>query len=190
VCVFCGSSTGNRPEYVEAARRLGLEIARRGLTLVYGAGDIGLMGVLADAVLEAGGKVVGVIPHSLMERELGHEGLTELHVVSTMHERKALMADRSDAFIALPGGYGTLDELFEIVTWAQLGIHSKPVGLADVSGYFSPLLAWVDRAVADGLIREQHRGLLLVDADVVRLLDRVLTAPPSDAGSKWVVPVP
>lgn len=188
VCVFCGSSVGDRPEFAEAARRIGAEIARRGLTLVYGAGHVGLMGVLADAALRAGGAVVGVIPHPLVERELGHAGLTELHVVRTMHQRKALMADRADAFIALPGGYGTLDELFEVLTWAQLGIHDKPVGLANVGGYFTPLLSWVERALEDGFLREKHRGLLLVDDDPVRLLRRVLEAPPSDAGSKWAAP--
>ncbi len=188
VCVFCGSSEGIDPVHAAQAERLGGELARRGLTLVYGAGDIGLMGVLADAVLAGGGKVVGVIPQSLVDREVCHAGLTELHVVRTMHERKALMADRSDAFLALPGGYGTLDELFEILTWAQLGIHGKPVGLADVGGFFGPLLAWIERAVAEGFLREKHRGLLLVDADPVRLLDRVLSAPSGDPGVKWATP--
>ncbi|MFO0929845.1 MAG: TIGR00730 family Rossman fold protein [Gemmataceae bacterium] len=146
VCVFCGSSTGNRVEYTDAARALGRALSERGLTLVYGAGDIGLMGLLADAVLETGGRVIGVIPRALVDRELGHNGLTELHVVETMHQRKALMADRADAFLALPGGFGTGDELFEILTWAQLGIHTRPIGLVNVAGYFDPLLAWIDRA--------------------------------------------
>src|SRR5947209_13562189 len=129
VCVFCGSSAGNRPEYADAARRLGAALVRRGIALVYGGGHVGLMGVLADAVLHGGGDVIGVIPQALVDRELAHERLTQLHVVSTMHQRKALMADLADGFAALPGGYGTGDELFEILTWAQLGIHAKPVGL-------------------------------------------------------------
>ncbi|MGL4551767.1 MAG: TIGR00730 family Rossman fold protein [Gemmataceae bacterium] len=188
VCVFCGSSPGHDPAYAEAARRLGGAIAGRGLTLVYGAGDVGLMGVVADAALAAGGRVVGYIPRSLVDREVAHRGLTELHVVETMHQRKALMADRSDAFVALPGGFGTLDELFEILTWAQLGIHAKPVGLADVGGFFGPLLGWLDRAVADGFLRARHRGLLHVRADAVELLDAVLSAPPAAAVEKWAGP--
>ena len=186
VCVFCGSSTGKRPEYAEAARRLGTAIARRGLELVYGAGHVGLMGVLADASLAAGGRVVGMIPRSLVDRELAHVGLTELLVVETMHERKALMAERSQAFLALPGGYGTLDELFEILTWAQLGIHSHPVGLVNIAGYFDPLLAWIDGAVEGGLLREKHRAMLLVGDDPEELLERVLARGDGDAGSKWV----
>jgi uncharacterized protein (TIGR00730 family) len=185
VCVFCGSSMGDRPVYVDAARRLGAEIARRGLTLVYGAGDVGLMGVLADAALEAGGKVVGMIPRSLMERELGHEGLTELHVVNTMHERKAMMADRADAFVALPGGYGTLDELFEVLTWAQLGIHSKPIGLLNVGGFFGPLLAWIAHASSEGFIRPQHVELLHVASEVDALLDLLLHSGPPPQVTKW-----
>ena len=174
VCVFCGSSTGKRPEYSAAAKQLGTAIARRGLELVYGAGHIGLMGILADAALDAGGRVVGVIPRSLVDRELAHASLSELLVVETMHERKALMAERSQAFIALPGGYGTLDELFEILTWAQLGLHSHPVGLVNVAGYFDPLLAWIDGAVEGGLLREKHRRMLLVGDEPEELLDRVL----------------
>lgn len=185
VCVFCGSSGGNRPEYVEAARQAGTAIAGHGLELVYGAGDIGLMGVLADAALAAGGRVVGVIPHALVARELAHRRLSELLVVDTMHQRKALMADRSEAFVALPGGYGTLDELFEILTWAQLGIHAKPVGLLNVRGYFDPLLAWVDHAVGEGFVREQHRRLLLVSNDTGELLESILRAGPTPQTSKW-----
>src|SRR5262245_36044027 len=142
IFVFCGSAKGARPEYADAARRVGRELAARGLALVYGAGDVGLMGVLADAALGAGGRVVGVIPGALVAREVAHRWLTELHGVETMPQRKALMADRSDAFVALPGGYGTLDEMFEILTWAQLGIHQKPVGLLNVNGFFDLLLAW------------------------------------------------
>ena len=173
ICVFCGSATGSRPEYAAAARRLGEAVARRGMELVYGAGHVGLMGVVADAALAAGGRVVGVIPRSLVDRELAHRGLSELYVVDSMHARKALMAERADAFLALPGGYGTLDELFEILTWAQLGIHSKPVGLANVAGYFDPLLAWIDGAVEGGLLRERYRTMLLVGSDVEELLGRV-----------------
>jgi uncharacterized protein (TIGR00730 family) len=186
LCVFCGSSSGHRSNYAEAARRLGAALARRGLELVYGAGHVGLMGVLADAVLAAGGRVVGVIPQSLVERELAHTRLTELHVVRTMHERKALMADRADAFLALPGGFGTADELFEILTWLQLGIHDKPVGLLNVGGYFDPLLAWIDRSVAEGFLREQHRGALLVGEEPEALLDAVLTRPAPPAVEKWI----
>jgi uncharacterized protein (TIGR00730 family) len=186
VCVFCGSSSGCRAEYAEAARRLGEALAASGLGLVTGAGHVGLMGVLADAALAAGGRVVGVIPQALVERELAHRGLSELHVVETMHQRKALMADLSDAFIALPGGYGTLDELFEILTWAQLGIHAKPVGLLNVAGYFDPLLAWIDRAVREGFLRAEHRQVLFVSPDVGTLLEALLHAPPAPQTPKWV----
>jgi uncharacterized protein (TIGR00730 family) len=160
LCVFCGSSVGNQPIYVEAARALGVGMVRRGLELVFGGGHIGLMGVLADAVLEAAGEVTGVIPQDLVDRELAHERLTRLHIVQTMHQRKALMADLSDGFAALPGGFGTADETFEILTWAQLGIHSKPVGLLNVAGFFTPLLEWLDRGVQDGFLRPSHRRLI------------------------------
>lgn len=188
LCVFCGSSRGQRPAYAEAARRLGLALAGRGLDLVYGGGHIGLMGVVADAVLEAGGKVYGVIPRSMVERELAHRGLTELHVVETMHRRKALMADLADAFAALPGGFGTADELFEILTWAQLGLHPKPVGLLDVEGFFGPLLAWLDRAVADGFLRPAHRELLHVAREPEELVEMLLKAQPPDVGEKVLRP--
>jgi uncharacterized protein (TIGR00730 family) len=174
VCVFCGSSSGGRPEYAAAARALGSLLAQRGVTLVYGAGHVGLMGVLADAALAAGGRVVGVIPQGLVDRELAHSGLSELHIVRTMHERKALMADRSGAFLALPGGYGTADELFEILTWAQLGIHDKPIGLLNVAGYFDPLLAWLDRAVQDRFVRAEHRLLLQVGEQPETLVDSLI----------------
>src|SRR3954449_13611628 len=153
VCVFCGSKSGGRPVYADAARRLGAALAARGCELVFGAGHVGLMGVLADAVLAAGGRAVGVIPQALVDRELAHRGLTELHVVGTMHQRKALMADLSDAFVALPGGYGTGDELFEILTWAQLGIHAKPIGLLNVAGYFDAMLAWLDHMTREDFLR-------------------------------------
>jgi uncharacterized protein (TIGR00730 family) len=185
VCVFCGSSTGSRPEYADAARRLGSALAGRGLELVYGAGNVGLMGVLADAALAAGGRVVGVIPRSLMLRELAHQGLSELHVVETMHQRKSLMADLSDAFVALSGGFGTADELFEILTWAQLGIHTKPIGLLNVGGFFDPLLGWVRHAAAEGFVREQHVALLNVSTDAEELLDALLRRGPPSSLPKW-----
>jgi uncharacterized protein (TIGR00730 family) len=171
--VFCGSRTGSAPIYAEETRRLGTLLARRGIGLVFGAGHIGLMGVLADAVREAGGETVGVIPKSLVERELAHEKLTKLHVVESMHDRKALMAELSDAFLALPGGYGTLDELFEILTWARLKFHAKPIGLLNVAGFFDPLLAWIDRAIADDFVKAKNRDLLMVEADVERMLERL-----------------
>jgi uncharacterized protein (TIGR00730 family) len=171
VCVFCGSSAGSDPAYADAARALGTEIARRGLRLVYGGGSIGLMGVVADGALGAGGEVFGVLPAALFQREVAHAGLTRLYDVATMHERKALMAELSDAFIAMPGGYGTLDELFEMTTWTQLGIQCKPVGLLDVAGYFEGLRTFLGRACADGFLTPAHAGLLSYDTSVPRLLD-------------------
>lgn len=185
VCVFCGSARGMRPVHAEAARLLGFELANRGLDLVYGAGDVGLMGVLADAALQAGGRVIGVIPRALVEREVAHRGLTELHIVETMHQRKALMADKSDLFLALPGGFGTADELFEILTWAQLGIHNKPVGLVNLAGFFDPLLLWLERGVQEGFLREKHRDLLLVGDHPLELLDRLLSHPNLPTVTKW-----
>jgi hypothetical protein len=174
VCVFCGSSLGVDPRAAAAARALGSTLASRGLGLVYGGASVGLMGELADAVLERGGHVVGVLPAALATRELAHPKLPDLRIVATMHERKAIMADLADAFVALPGGMGTLDETFEILTWAQLGIHRKPVGLLDVSGYFGPLLTFLDHAVAQGFVKAEHRGLVEVDSDPGRLVDRLL----------------
>jgi uncharacterized protein (TIGR00730 family) len=171
VCVFCGSSAGRVGAYIDAAAAFGRELAARGLGLVFGAGHVGLMGVLADAVLAAGGSAVGVIPSFMVEKELAHRGLTELLVVETMHQRKALMAERSDAFVALPGGFGTLEELFEIVTWGQLGIHRKPVGVLNVGGFFDPLLAWVRRAGAEGFIKQKHLDLLRVALTPAEMLD-------------------
>jgi uncharacterized protein (TIGR00730 family) len=171
VCVFCGSRVGGPTIYTESARRLGELLAGRGLVLVYGGGHVGLMGVLADAALQAGGEVIGVISRALVDAELAHTNLTRLHVVDTMHQRKALMADLADGFIALPGGFGTADELFEILTWSQLGLHQKPVGLVNVAGFFDPLLAWLDRAVQDGFLRPRHRQLLLSAGDGDKLLD-------------------
>ncbi|HTU98248.1 MAG TPA: TIGR00730 family Rossman fold protein [Solirubrobacteraceae bacterium] len=171
VLVFCGSSPGARPEYAEAADALGRLLAARGLGLVYGGARVGLMGAVADGALAAGGEVVGVIPRQLVEHEIAHTGLTELHEVATMHERKALMADLSDAVTALPGGTGTLDELFELFTWSQLGLHHMPIGVLDVAGYWQPLLALLDHMVAERLLRAEHRDTLLVSADASELLD-------------------
>jgi uncharacterized protein (TIGR00730 family) len=184
VCVFCGSSYGNDPVYAETARALGRELARRGIGLVYGGASVGLMGELATAVLEAGGAAVGVIPRALVEREIAYDGLTELHVVETMHERKALMTELASGFAALPGGMGTLDELAEAITWGQLGIHAKPIGLLDVRGYFEPLLAFVDRAVEAGFLRRDQRAALLVAEDAASLLDVLESA----ARRRQVVP--
>lgn len=171
VCVFCGSSMGRNALYCNAAAVLGREIADRGLTLVYGGGDIGLMGILAEAVLQAGGRVIGVIPQSLVDREVAHHGVTELRIVNTMHERKAMMADLADAFVALPGGMGTFEELCEILTWAQLGIHRKPIGLLNVAGYWQPFVNLLDHAVEEGFLKPAHRELLLVETDAARLLE-------------------
>ncbi|MBL8863271.1 MAG: TIGR00730 family Rossman fold protein [Planctomycetes bacterium] len=173
VCVFCGSAPGARPAYAAAARAFGALLARRGIDLVWGGGNVGLMGAVADAALAAGGRALGVIPEALAERELAHVGATELHVVRTMHERKALMADLSDAFAALPGGLGTLDETFEILTWAQLGLHAKPVGLLDVEGYWGPLLGFLDDALDEGFVRPADRARILVEHDPARLLEEL-----------------
>lgn len=188
VCVFCGSRPGARPEFREAAEALGAELARRGLTLVYGGASVGLMGVLADAVLTNGGQAMGVLPRHLAKRELAHKSLAELHLVDSMHERKALMAERSDAFIALPGGFGTFDELFEIITWAQLGLHRKPIGLLDVGGYFQPLLAMVERGVRDGFIPEAHHQPFSVSPSAPELLDALATGPTLVLTEKWLRP--
>lgn len=161
ICVFCGSSHGNRPEFTEAAKTLGQLLANEGYGLVYGGGNVGLMGVVADAALAQGGEVIGVIPDFLDKREVGHRQLSQLHVVSTMHERKALMEKLSDGFIALPGGIGTFEELFEILTWAQLGVHRKPVGLLDVAGYYVPLKSMMDQAVSAGFLKQETSNLLM-----------------------------
>ena len=170
VCVFCGARVGRRPAYAAAARELGALLVEREIELVYGGGRVGLMGVIADAVLERGGRAIGVIPRALRTKEVAHAGLTELRVVDTMHERKATMAQLSDAFVALPGGYGTLEELSEVLTWTQLGLHGKPCGLLDVEGYWRPLLAWFDSAVREGLINAHQRGLVLVGTESRGLL--------------------
>jgi uncharacterized protein (TIGR00730 family) len=171
ICVFTGSSLGKRLEYQQAARGLGQEMVARGLGLVYGGASVGMMGVIADAVLAAGGEVIGVLPRGLFRREAAHRGLTELHEVGSMHERKALMASLADGFIALPGGLGTFDELFEIMTWAQIGLHTKPIGLLNAADFFAPLLALVDHAAREGFIPPGNTALLMCEDNAARLLD-------------------
>lgn len=186
VCLFTGSSRGARPEYAAAAAAFGEAVATRGLGLVYGGGSIGLMGVAADAALAAGGEVIGVIPRALATAEIAHRRLTELRVVSSMHERKATMASLADAFVALPGGFGTLEELFEVVTWAQLGLHPKPVGLLDVAGYFGPLRAFLAHMVAERFVRPEHHALVLAGATVAEMLEAFdAWTPPPELG-KWI----
>lgn len=185
VCVFCGASPGARPIYHEAAAQLGSHIAERGLTLVYGGGAVGLMGVVADAALAAGGEVIGIIPQSLERAEIGHKGLTRLEVVDGMHARKARMAELADAFIALPGGLGTLEELFEVWTWGQLGYHAKPLGLLEVDGFYARLTDFLDHLVAERFVREQHRAILQLSASPAELLARMDAWQPT-AAPKWV----
>lgn len=178
ICVYCASNDGVRPEYLIAARALGTELARRDIALVYGGGRSGLMGAIADASLAAGGEVVGIMPHGLVQREVAHLGLTALHVVDSMHERKAMLAEMADAFIAMPGGIGTLEEFFETWTWAQLGVHKKPVGLLDVAGYWQPLVALLDHAEAEGFMRGTPQQWLIFDSEPAALLDRLATFDP------------
>lgn len=185
VCVFCGSSPGASPVYAEAAAHLGRTAASRGLTLVYGGGHVGLMGVVADGALSAGGRVTGVIPAALEAKELAHRGLTELRVVASMHQRKALMSELSDAFIALPGGIGTLEEWFEVWTWSQLGFQRKPCGLLNVAGYYDHLLAFLDHVAAERFLAPEHRAMILVDDDAGRLLDRLAAYRPPHT-EKWL----
>ena len=185
LCVFCGSSVGANPAFLAAAETVGRALARDGIELIYGGGNVGLMGVLADAALKAGGRVTGVIPQFLLAKELGHRGVTDLRIVATMHERKALMADLSDGFLALPGGFGTLDEFCEILTWAQLGLHTKPCGLLNVAGFYDPFLAQIDRAVHDRLVRPEHRSLILSDDAVDSLLSRMRHQKPIET-PKWL----
>ena len=173
VCVFCGSRDGNDPAYVAAARETGGAIARRGWKLVYGGGHVGLMGALANAALAAGGEVIGVMPRALLTREVPHPDITRLHLVTSMHRRKALMSSLSDGFLTLPGGYGTLEEFFETLTWAQLGLHTKPCALLDVIGFWDPLLAMVDNQIAGGFVPAEHRRLILTGPDPSELLDRM-----------------
>lgn len=185
VCVFCGSNTGRRPLFEEASRELGRQLALREIDLVYGGGCVGLMGVLADEMLGAGRGVIGVIPRALAEREVAHLDLTELRVVRTMHERKSIMAELSDAFIALPGGFGTFEELFEIITWAQLGIHQKPIGVLNVDGYFDALVAMIATAVAEGFVRAEYRDLIVVAGSVDELMDRLTRHKPVQGVVRW-----
>jgi uncharacterized protein (TIGR00730 family) len=173
ICVFSGSRRGARSEYAEAARGLGKALVARGYGLVYGGGNVGLMTVIADTVLELNGHVTGVIPDSLVTKEVAHQGLTDMRVVKSMHERKAVMAELSDGFIALPGGIGTMEELFEVLSWAQLGIHNKPCGLLNAGGYYRPLNDFLDHAVAEEFLKPKHRALLLVEDQVEKLLDRM-----------------
>ena len=165
VCVYCGSAKGNNPVYADAAKALGRALVKHNLSLVYGGGHVGLMGIVADAVLDAGGEVTGVIPKALMDTEVGHERLTRLLVVKDMHERKALMAEHADGFIAMPGGIGTLEELFETLTWAQLGFHEKPIGLLNVSGFYDPLIEFLRHQTSQGFLRAEHKDLLLVETE-------------------------
>jgi hypothetical protein len=185
ICVFCGSSFGRKPAYARAARQLGAALASRDFGLVYGGGSIGLMGAVADAALEAGVPVVGVIPRALARREIAHHGLTRLEVVPSMHARKARMARLSDAFVAMPGGIGTLEELFEVLTWGYLGIHAKPTGLLDVGGYWKPLVRLLDHAVEEGFLRREHRKLVVIDKSPDRLLGRLL-AHRVPAATRWI----
>ena len=185
-CIFCGSSPGARPQYTEATEDLGQLLVENGITLIYGGAAVGLMGRLADTVLSEGGEAVGVMPRSLVEREIAHLGLTDLHIVESMHERKALMADLSDAFVALPGGLGTLDELFEIYTWAQLGLHRKPCGLLNVEGYYDGIAGFLDHAVNERFVREDHRDMLIVEEDPRAMLRRLRFFDPAVLTPKWI----
>ena len=187
VCVFCGSSPGRDPRYSDSASRLAHALVARGLGLVFGGGSVGLMGVLADAVLGAAGEAIGVIPHGLAAREVAHRGLRDLRVVPSMHARKSLMAELSDAFLALPGGFGTFEELFEVITWAQLGIHRKPIGLLNVAGYYDGLIGFLDHAVAEGFVSAGNRGLVQVADTPEALLDRLAALRPA-AAPEWITP--
>jgi len=185
VAVYCGSNLGTDPAYAGAADSLGRILAGRGIRLVYGGGQVGLMGVVADAVAENGGQVLGVITEALVAKEISHHGLASLRVVGTMHERKAAMADAADAFIMLPGGFGTFDEFFEVLSWTQLGIHAKPCGILDAAGFFAPLRALLDEAVTAGFVHPAHRDMVIVDDDPARLLDRLAAWTPVTV-SKWL----
>lgn len=185
ICVYCGSNAGNDPAHRAAAHDLGAFLARSGLGLVYGGGNVGLMGAVADGALSQNGEVIGVIPKSLMEKELGHGGVTELHVVTSMHERKQMMVDLSDGFIALPGGFGTLDELFETLTWLQLSFHDKPVGLLNVGGFFNGLIEFIDHMSRSGFLKPEHAECVLVENDPTRLLAAMESFRPPDLG-KWI----
>jgi uncharacterized protein (TIGR00730 family) len=183
--VYCGSAAGGSPVYADAARTLGRELVRRDIGLVYGGGNVGLMGAIADEVMASGGRATGVIPEALMKREVGHHGLTELHVVRDMHERKAMMAELADGFIAMPGGFGTLEELFEVTTWAQLGLHQKPIGLLNVNGFYDGLTAFASHLVTQGFVRPDHAQLLMHAPDAAALLDQFETYVPN-IKVKWL----
>jgi uncharacterized protein (TIGR00730 family) len=184
ICLYCGSNAGAQTAYQEAAHAVGTVLAREGIALVYGGASVGTMGIAADACLAAGGRVIGVIPQLLLDKEVGHTQLSELHVVANMHQRKAKMTDLADAFIALPGGYGTLDELFEALTWLQLGYHGKPVGLLNVAGFYDHLIAFLDHARDERFLRESHRNALSVDSDLAALIYKLRHAAPPELG-KW-----
>ena len=188
VCVFCGSSSGNRDDYRTATTTLAAELIRRGIGVVYGGACVGLMGLLADEVLARGGEVIGVIPSAMVDREIAHRGLTDLRIVDSMHERKAMMAGLADAFIALPGGFGTFEEFCEAVTWTQLGLHQKRCGLLNVAGFYDPLLALFDRAVADGFLKPENRAIVAAEAEPSALLDRLSLAP-ERTEPKWITSV-
>jgi len=185
LCVFCGANSGFAPQFNDAARQFGSFLAKSKIHLVYGGGGVGLMGAVADGCLESGGSVTGVIPKFLFDREVGHSGLTKLHIVNTMHERKLLMAESSDAFVALPGGFGTLEELFEVVTWAQIGVHQKPCGLLNVDGFFDPLIEFIYQASEKGFIRSGHLEFFQVDHDFDRLLNKLMQHKLPDT-SQWI----
>lgn len=185
ICVFCGSSPGGRPEYRKAAEVLGTYLAGEKIGIVYGGGNVGLMGALADAALGAGGEVIGVIPEHLMAREVGHKGLTKMHVVKSMHERKTLMSDLADGFVALPGGFGTFEEFCEVLTWSQLGLHQKPCGLLNVNGYYSPLLAMFNHAVEERFLKPENRRIVLADSDIPSLIEAMSIWRPVSV-EKWL----
>lgn len=185
ICVFCGSNVGAHPAYVQGAKELGRLLAEKGITLVYGGGKVGLMGVIADATLEAGGQVIGVIPDFLLQKEVGHTGLTRMEVVETMHERKQKMADLSDGFIAMPGGMGTMEEMCEILTWAQLGLHQKPFGLLNAAGYYQPLIHFFDQMVKEQFLHQENRNMVLTDSNSAALLDQMEQYQPPNV-EKWL----
>ncbi|MDF1654053.1 MAG: TIGR00730 family Rossman fold protein [Coxiellaceae bacterium] len=185
IAVFCGSSTGTRPEYANAAEQLALSLCQHGISLVYGGASVGIMGILADSMLKHGGEAIGVIPKSMVDIEISHQSLTELFVVDTMHERKALMADMSDGFILLPGGAGSLDEFFEILTWLQLGYHIKPCAILNTSGYYDPLLHFIDHAIKEGFMKQAHREATLVETSPENLVSSLFDFAP-ELGEKWI----
>ena len=187
ICVYCGSNSGRQPVYAEAAVAFGQTLAERGIGLVYGGSSVGIMGTLADAVLAHGGRVIGIIPDALVKKEVAHRNLTEQYIVGSMHERKRMMADKSSAFVALPGGAGTMEELFEVWTWAQLGLHTKPCGLLNVAGYYDKLEAFLDHTVAEAFMRPEHRAMLMIERDASALLQR-FAAYEAPVVSKWIRP--